>query len=157
VKLNAALRTCAGRLLEEQHTVTPEEIVECARRNFAAVFAVETDRLVLAAARQQARALMKDQAADDQYQPQMPGILFPVAIAIPIPGSTDHAYVRHDKATLEELEAGRIIRVRNVENAQAALDIYNESVETLRPYFDDEHPTTLDAYRAWREAEDGAA
>lgn len=153
--LNGALRKCAGQLLEQQHSVTPDEIVECARRTYPSVFAIETERLVLAAARRQAKALMGDQSTDDQHQPKLPGILFPTAIAIP--DGDEYRYVRCDKATLAELEAGKIIRIRNVEAAIAKLDAFNASFETLRPYFDEDHLTVIDAYRAWRQAEGSAA
>lgn len=154
--LRSVLRECAERLLEDQHRVAPEEIVECARLHHPGVFAIETDRLVLDAARRIAKTLMRDQATDDDgTQPRLPGISLPSAIAIP--EGDEYVYVRSDKATLEELEAGEVVRIRNVESAVAALDRYRASVTRLRPFFDDAHLTVREAYRAWREAQGRAS
>lgn len=155
--LRNILRECANHLFEIQDVVHPDQIVECARRGYPQVFTIETERLVMDAARRLAKQLLRDQANDDEdeTQPRLPGISLPSAIAIP--ENDEYVYVRSDKATLSQLEAGETIRLHNVEAAVAALDRYRASVIRLKPHFDAQHLTVADAYQAWRESQDGAA
>ncbi|MDQ1569204.1 MAG: hypothetical protein QOF96_4084 [Actinomycetota bacterium] len=155
--LTGVLRQCATVLLEDQDSIAADDVVECAYRRHPGVMAMETERLVRNAAVRIVKEIMRELSSDEEEgdnQP-FPGLGLPTAIAVP--AGDDYRYVRSDKATLDQLEAGEIIRVHNVASAVAALDRYRSSVTRLRPFFNADHQTVNDAYGAWRESQGGAA
>lgn len=157
--LTGVLRQCAAALLDERDSVVPDDVVECAYRRHPGVMALETERLVRNAACRVVKEIMRELASDEEdndQQQALPGLGLPTAICNPNPEGEGFIYVRYDKASLEQLEAGELIREQHVEAAVAALDRYRASVARLRPYFDEEHITVREAYSAWR-TEAGAA
>lgn len=129
--IHSILRECATDLLDTEPTVTVDQVVSCAYRRHGDEFAAESERLVLASARQIVANLMRDLTDDEEdAQLTLPGLSLPSALAIPSPNGT--YYVRTDKATWVELVAGRDVRAVNVERAQAKLDAYDDSLERLR-------------------------
>lgn len=151
MNVTAVLRECATDLLETEPNVTVEQVVGCAYRRHGDAFAEAQQQMVLAAARAIVAKLMRDLTDDDADQLALPGLALPSAIAIPAPDGT--YYVRSDKATWDELVAGREVRVANVSAAQTKLDAYDESVETLRPFMENDPTITVaDAVRSMRAA-----
>jgi hypothetical protein len=152
VNVHSVLRECAVDLLETEPHVTVEQVVGCAYRRHGDAFADAQQQMVLAAARTIVAKLMRDLTDDEgDDQLSLPGLGLPSAIAVQDPDGT--YYVRSDKATWSELLAGREVRLANVTAAQAKLDAYDESVETLRPFMEhDPLATVADAVRSMRDA-----
>src|SRR5690606_2007167 len=99
------------------------------------VFIQATEQMVQAAAKTIVAKLMRDLSEDDApTQLSLPGLGLPSAIAVQTAEGT--YYVRSDKATWDELLAGRQIREANVSAAQAKLAAYDESCDLLRPYME---------------------
>lgn len=151
MNVHAVLRECATDLLETEPHVTVDQVVGCAYRRHGESFLEAQQQMVLAAAKTIVAKLMRDLTDDEDEQLALPGIALPSAIAVQDPDGT--YYVRSDKATWAELLAGREVRATNVSAAQAKLDAYDESVETLRPFMEDRPGLTVaEAVRAMRDA-----
>lgn len=137
MSVHSILRTCATDLLDTEPTVTVEQVVNCAYRRHGGEFTDAAEKLILASARAIVANLMRDLSSDEgDAQLTLPGLDLPSALAIPAPSGT--YYVRTDKATWTELVLGREVRAENVDRAQAKLDAYDESLETLRPVMEDD-------------------
>lgn len=146
MNVRGVLRECATDLLETEPHVTVDQVVGCAYRRHGEVFTAATQAMVLAAAREIVAKVMRDLSEDDSPdQLSLPGLDLPSAIAVQHPDGT--YYVRSDKATWEELMAGRQVRVANVSAAQAKLDAYDESCEVLRPHMEGTARSVADAAR----------
>lgn len=139
ISLNSVLASCATNLLESQREVTPGEVIECARRDYASLFEIERDRLVWLAAARIVKEILRELSNDEEEaQLNLPELNLPSAIAVRGEGG-DYYYVSSRKATWTELLAGREERVHNVQRAQAKLDRYNETLGRLRPLMEP-HP-----------------
>lgn len=149
--LNAVIRHTAAHLLDRHPGTTPDEIFDHAWANHRDVMTGESERLIRNAGIRIAKEVMRNLSSDDQDgQQRLPGVDLPSAIAVPI--ADGYVYVRSDKATLAQLDAGRTVRVGNVEAAAAALDRYDRAIERLRPHFAGTAATTREAWEAWRAA-----
>lgn len=134
MNLNDALRECALDLLATEDRVEIDHLVDCAEQRYPDAFVDETARLVRNAARNTAKKLLRDLAEDDDGdQLRLPGLILPTALAVPAENGDGYYYVRTDKATWPQVEAGRHIREVNVERAQAKLDAYDDSMGKLSP------------------------
>lgn len=148
--LNSILTECATDLLDTEDVVDVDQVVACAYSRYGDVFTQETERLVLDAARRIARNVMRDLSDDDTEQ-RLPGIHLPSAIAMPRPDGS-FGYVSAEKATWAVLQAGRELRITNVDRAVAKLDLYDATLARLRPFMEaDPNLTVMDALR--READ----
>lgn len=137
VNVRAVLRECALDLLETEPKVSAEHVVRCAYQRHGEVFAQATEKMVIDHARRVAADIMRGLSEDeDDAQLTIPGLGFPSAIAVVSPDGT--YFVSTHKATWNELVAGRNQRVQNVRAAQAKLDKYDEGMDTVRPYMEDE-------------------
>lgn len=138
MSVRSVLRECALDLLDTEPNVTVEQVVNCAYRRHGETFAEESERLVLASARTEVARLMRDMIDDDDDEQQLPGFGLPSAICVQSPNGT--YYVRADKATWPELQAGRRVRSDNVEAATRKLDRYDDALAELEPFMagDDE-------------------
>lgn len=146
MNVRAVLRECATDLLDTEPHVTVAQVVGCAYRRHGDVFVAASQQMVEAAARDIVSKLMRDLTDDDApSQLSLPGLELPSAIAVQHPDGT--YYVRSDKATWTELLAGRAIREANVSAAQAKLDIYDESLDVLRPHMEGTDLTVADVAR----------
>jgi hypothetical protein len=146
MNVRAVLRECATDLLETEPNVTVAQVVGCAYRRHGDVFTSATQQMVEAAARDIDAKMMRDLSDDDGVaQLSLPGLELPSAIAVQHPDGT--YYVRSDKATWDELLAGRQVREANVSAAQAKLDTYDESLDVLRPHMEGTERTVADAVR----------
>jgi hypothetical protein len=146
VNVHAVLRECATDLLSTEPHVTVDQVVGCAYRRHGDAFADAQHAMVLAAARTIVAKLMRDLSDDDGQQTFDLGDLeLPSAIAVQHPDGT--YYVRADKATWDELMAGREVRTANVVAAQAKLAAYDESCDVLRPFMEGTERTVADAAR----------
>ena len=146
MNVRAVLRECATDLLDTEPNVTVAQVVGCAYRRHGDVFTTATQQMVEAAARDIVAKLMRDLTDDDgPAQLSLPGLELPSAIAVQHPDGT--YYVRSDKATWDELLAGRQVRESNVSAAQAKLDTYDESLELLRPHMEGTGRTVAEAAR----------
>ena len=144
MSITSILRECATDLLETEDKVGVEQVVTCAYRRHADQFAQASEAMVLDAARRIVRGLLRDLSSDDNEQlsfPSMAGL--PSAIAVQTPDGT--YYVRQDKATWSELQAGRDVRAENVTRAQAKLDAYDDVLDALRPYMEGTDRSVADA------------
>ena len=138
VNVRAVLRECAVDLLAAETKVSAEHVVRCAYRRHGDLFAEATERMVLEHARRIAADIMRSFSEDDGGdQLTIPGLGLPTAICVASPDGT--YFVRTDKATWPEIEAGERQREQNVEAAQAKLDAYREGKETVRPYMEHDH------------------
>lgn len=82
-----------------------------------------------------------DHTSNDQMT--LPGIALPTAIAIPAENESGYVYRSTSSATFEDLLAAEHVRLKNVERAQARLDQFRESLETLRPYMEHDRLVTV--------------
>lgn len=129
-----ALRECATDLLQSEPWVSVEQVVKCTRARFPEEFRAEQDRLIEQAARRQAKSILGRFTDDDDEQMELDGIAgLPAAVAVQ-GEDAEWRYINVHKCTLAHLEAGRKVRIQNVEAAQAKLDEYDEAVAKLRPY-----------------------
>lgn len=152
--VNSILTECAISLLETEDDVDVDHVVACAYNRYGDVFAESAERLVWSAARRIAKDVMRDLAEDEDNggQQRLPGIHLPSAIAVPQQDGT-FRYVLAEKATWEVLVAGRALRTANVARAQAKLDLYDETLDRLRPIMaNDPTCTVADALRRERGA-----
>lgn len=149
--LTSILTECAEDLLNTEDRVHPDQVVSCAYNRYGDVFADETNRLVWDAARRIAKSVMRKFSEDDDGQQRLPGLHLPTAIAVPQEHG-QYAYVQSEKATWADLQAGRTVRVDNVERAQARLDLYDDSLERLRPFMENDASCSV-AEALRREAE----
>ena len=96
--------------------------------------------------------LMRDMIDDDDGEQQsLPGFGLPSAICVQSPNGT--YYVRADKATWPELQAGRRVRSDNVEAAARKLRRYDDALAELEPFMaDDEERTVAQAVALMAEA-----
>lgn len=151
MNVHSVLRECAVDLLETEPQVTVAQVVACAYRRHGDVFIQATEQMVQAAAKTIVAKLMRDLSEDDApTQLSLPGLGLPSAIAVQTAEGT--YYVRSDKATWDELLAGRQIREANVSAAQAKLAAYDESCDLLRPYMEGTGRTVAEAVRLLSEA-----
>jgi hypothetical protein len=139
VSVRSLLRECAADLLDTEPSVTVEHVVQCAYGRHGDVFAAEADRMVLQSARTLVAQMMRELVEDDDDQLSLAGIGLPSAICVQSPDGT--YYVRSDKATWPELQAGRFTRVSNIHSAQRKLDMYDSRLDQLAPLM--EHDPTL--------------
>lgn len=148
MNIHAVLRECATDLLDTEPNVTVNSVVSCAYRRHGDAFVEAQQALVRQAATTIVRNLMRDLTSDDESpQLSLPGLDLPSAIAVQT--DTGTYYVRSDKATWSELEAGEDVRAGNVAAAQSKLDTYRESMELLRPFMEGNPSVTVaDAVRA---------
>lgn len=152
--VNSVLTECAVSLLETEDDIDVDQVVGCAYARYGEVFTEAADRLVWNAARRIAKDVMRDLAEDDEDRDQqrLPGIRLPSAIAVP-QGDGSYRYVLAEKATWDVLVAGRAVRTANVSRAQAKLDLYDEAVDLLRPFMENDPSCTVaDALRRERGA-----
>lgn len=141
MNVRAVLRECAVDLLDTEPHVTVEQIVGCAYRRHGDSFTEATQQMVLQAARDITAKLMRD-LTDDDEQLALPGVAgLPSAIAVQTENGT--YYVRADKANWSELQAGRRVRSDNVAAAQAKLDVYDETLDLLRPFMENDETVTV--------------
>lgn len=147
MKIRTVLRECAVDLLGSEPNVTVERIVTCAWSRHGDAFAEAQAQMINQAAREIVANIMRDLTDDDETeQLTLPGLGLPSAIAVQTPDGT--YYVRSDKATWPELQAGRKVRVANVERAAARLDDYDEALANLEPIMaSDPTITVADALR----------
>lgn len=146
MNVRTVLRECATDLLDTEPNVTVAQVVGCAYRRHGEVFAEASQQMVLAAAKDIVAKLMRDLTDDDgPSQLSLPGLELPSAIAVQHPDGT--YYVRSDKATWDELLAGRDVRESNVSAALAKLDTYDESLGLLRLYMEGTSRTVAEAAR----------
>lgn len=152
MKIRTVLRECAVDLLGTEPNVTVERIVSCAWSRHSDAFAEATTQMINQAAREIVANLLRDLTEDEeQDQLTLPGLGLPSAIAVQTPDGT--YYVRSDKATWPELQAGRKVRVENVARAAARLDDYDEALANLAPIMEADHAITVaDALRKMVEA-----
>lgn len=135
MNVRSVLRECALDLLETESKVSAEHVVRCAYQRHGAVFSDATDKMVRDLARRMAADIMRGLSDDDGGdQLTIPGLGFPTAIAVVTPDGT--YWVRADKATWNELKAGRQQRLDNVNAAVRKLDSYDEGMETVRPHME---------------------
>lgn len=80
---------------------------------------------------------------DGGEQLTIPGLGFPTAIGVVTPDG--NYWVRTDKATWPEIEAGERQRMANVDAAVAKLDSYREGKELVRPYMEHDHSVDVAA------------
>lgn len=86
------------------------------------------------------RALKKLSDEAGSGQQALPGLGMPRVIAIP-EGETGDFYYRDTRlASWDELLAGRVVRVRNIEAAQVRLDEYDDGIAALAPFKNDPYP-----------------
>lgn len=146
MNIHAVLRECAADLLSTEPNVSVDQVVGCAYRRHGEAFAEAQQALVLASARTIVAKLMRDLTDDDGQQTlDLGNLSLPSAIAVQHPDGT--YYVRSDKATWEELMAGRDVREANVAAAQAKLAAYDESCDVLRPHMEGSNRTVAEAVR----------
>jgi hypothetical protein len=126
VNVRTILRECAVDLLDTEPQVTIGQVVNCAYRRHGDAFNEAAEAMILAAAKDIVRDVLRDLSEDEEAPEQLSldGMAFPSAIAVATPDGT--YYVRTDKATWPELEAGRSSREHNVAAALAKLDAYDE-------------------------------
>lgn len=142
MKVRTVLRECAVDLLATEPNVTVERVISCAQVRHADVFAEATEQMIHQAAREIVAKLMRDLAEDDpEAQQTLPGLGLPSAIAVQTPDGT--YYVRSDKATWPELQAGRRLRVENVDRAMSKLNDYDEALADLEPIMAEDHSLTV--------------
>ncbi len=147
--LYTILNESAVVLLDERRRVEATDVVLRARRQHADLFEMETERLIMQAARRIAKEVMKDLSEDDESstssQLTLLDLALPTAIALPATdeGGDGFTYIRSDKATWSELLVGGNVRDRNVERAQAKRDAYWESVDVLRPIMEKQPNLTV--------------
>lgn len=140
--VRAVLRECILDLAETERTVSPEHVVRCAYQRHGDLFVEAQQKMVLDHARRLAADMMRAMTEDEGgEQLTIPGLGFPTLINVVTP---DGGYfIRTDKATWPEIEAGERQRERNVDNAVAKLDAYREGKETVRPYMEHDHAVTV--------------
>lgn len=136
MNVRSVLRECAMDLLETEPKVSPEHVVRCAYQRHGELFAEATEQMVLDAARRIAADIMRRFTEDEDENEQLtiPGLGFPSAICVVTPDGT--YFVSTHKATLNELRAGRLQRVTNVNAAVAKLDRYDEGLDRVTPYME---------------------
>lgn len=156
MSLHSILAETTHALLDSDFRITATDVVERARKNNEAIFAAETDKLVMDAARRIVKEILRDLTQDDHAasddQVILPGLVLPSAIAVEDEGGNFY-YVKAQKATRQELQAGRAQRVSNVLRAQKRLDQYDETLELLLPLMDDDDMTVEDAVRLLSEGQ----
>lgn len=157
MNVRSVLRECAMDLLETEAKVSAEHVVRCAYNRHGDVFADATEKMVLDYARKLAADIMRafTEDEDDNGQLTIPGLGLPSAIGVVTPDGT--YFVSTHKATLNELRAGRQQRVANVNAAQAKLDRYDEGLDRLTPYMEDEPDVTSVDDALARMLEEGGA
>jgi hypothetical protein len=146
LNLTDAIRECAVDLLETEDKVTIEHLVDCAELRHPDAFLAARDKLVAEAARRKAKRVLRDLSEDDDDPAQLaiPGLPLPSAIAVPDKTGA-YYYVRTDKATWGEVVAGRDVRDRNLQRAQAKLDNYDDALDALRPLMESDPLITVAA------------
>lgn len=88
------------------------------------------------------KRLAHEQTEDEDSQLSLFG--FPSVIAVPLDSETKgdrYYYVETQRANLQELEAGRNLRVENILRAQARLDRYDAALESVRPMLEGTNKT----------------
>jgi hypothetical protein len=144
MSVRSVLRECALDLLETESKVSAEHVVKCAYARHGEMFAEETEKMVLDHARKVAADIMRSFSDDDGgEQLTIPGLGFPTAIGVVTPDG--NYWVRTDKATWPEIEAGERQRMANVDAAVAKLDSYREGKELVRPYMEHDHSVDVAA------------
>ena len=146
--VKAAISECVDIVLEGNDRATVDDIVSCAWERAADALYEHANELAWRQVRAIVKSIMRERTSDDDQLDQLsiPGLGFPSAIAIPT-GANEFEYVRWDKATWDDLVAGREIRVANITNAQRQLDRYDESLERVRPVMEG---SALTGGEAWK-------
>lgn len=148
--VHQAVAECVDIVLEVSERATVDDIVSCAWDRHADLLAEHGNQLVWQQVRNLVKNIMRERSSDDDdetVQQTIPGLGLPSAIAIPTGGNA-YEYVRSDKATWEDLLAGRTTRESNIVHAQRQLDRYDRALDALRPFMEG---TTLTAGEAARQ------
>lgn len=104
-------------------------------------FLEEGDRLARQGLLRKIKDALKKLSDDvDTGQQALPGLGLPRVIAVP-EGETGEFYYRDTRlASREELLAGRVTRIRNIQAAQLKLDEYDDALAALDPYMGESQP-----------------
>ncbi|NBW23546.1 MAG: hypothetical protein EBR82_87950 [Caulobacteraceae bacterium] len=139
MSFRSLLRDTAMEMVESGRPLIANDVVKEVQVRYPEEYAAEVDRLAFNACNREAKKLLKDLSEDDgKAQLTLPGLDLPSVIAIPCEGG-DFVYRATYACTLDEVEAGRIVRASNVLAAQAKLDSYDENLRRLRPVMES-HP-----------------
>lgn len=154
--IRGAVSECVDIVLDDNERATVDDIVSCAWDRHGDTLLEHGQQMVWQQVRSIVKSIMRERSQDDDddsAQQTIPGLGLPSAIAIPVGGNT-FEYVRSDKATWDDLIAGRATREANIVHAQRQLDRYDRAVDTLRPFMEGTHLTTAQAFalRAQRRA-----
>jgi hypothetical protein len=149
MNVHAAVAECVDIVLAQVDRATVDDIVSCAWDRHGEVLTEHGQHLVWQQVRNVVKQVMRERSEDDDTddptQQTIPGLGLPSAIAIPV-GNNSYEYVRSDKATWEDLVAGRITREQNIVRAQRQLDRYDRALDTLRQYMEGTTLTTAEAF-----------
>lgn len=119
----------------------PVDLLDTFIDRFPDEFLEEADRLARKGLLRQIKEALKKLSDDvDTGQQALPGLGLPRVIAVP-EGETGEFYYRDTRlASRDELLAGRVTRVRNIEAAQLKLDEYDDALAALDPYMGEAQP-----------------
>ncbi len=158
MKLSEIIATSAEAVLAAGRCEI-DDVVAYAWRNYGEDLTGEATLLIGQAMRRNVKEHLRDLADDDapgDGQMSLPGLHLPSAIAVK--DGNRHYYVRSDQATWPELLAGLDTRERNIDRAVIQRDLYNDSVERLRPNMEDfPDRTVTEAVRIEQAAAEAAA
>lgn len=134
--------------LDREQSVEISHVVDTVIASHPDLIRAHGDELARGALGRYVRELARREAQDEgEAGGQLALGGFPAVIAIPGGGPNGHRYMRATKATWPDLAAGRAIRAKNVERAQARLDAYDESLADFRPFMEGTNKTLADALR----------
>lgn len=141
-----ATHACAEELLDERDHVTVDEVARCTLDRYPDAVDDERERLIFEAAQRHAkealRRLSDEAESSASSQLRLPDLLLPASIAV-LGDAGDYYYVRTDKATWVELQAGEAEREKNLARAQERLDEYRRALDRLRPFMQDDPTATV--------------
>jgi hypothetical protein len=118
-----------GKAIESGLEVRLPELADHIIKANRTAVELEYPRLALSAVLKLVRDVARS-TTDESGQLELFG--FPSVIAVP-KNDGDFVYIKSTNATFEKLEAGRLIRVLNVDRAQTQLDQYTDALEKVRP------------------------
>lgn len=112
--------------------VTVSTIVERFMFAYPEIIEEEKQSLILRQLNNEVRSIFSSGSYAPATQLFFEGMELPAFIAVRHDKS-ETTYIRTNRATLADLEAGEAERTENVANAQGALEVYRLSVDRVRP------------------------
>lgn len=143
--LHEAISRTATEVLSEGRC-TVQEIALRVEHGYPSLVEAEAGRLVHQHIKHIARRVMRELTEEDD-QDALPGLALPVVIAVPHEDG-EIRYIRTDRATWGDLQAGMWLRDENIKRAVARRKSYLATMNRLRPHMEgDPKLTVADALR----------